>query len=335
MIRHRLGRSAGFDRRHHAFKGVPYGASTAGANRFMPPQKPKPWTGVRDATAWAGHAPQASPGSRRPELANLSGEPDKVPESEDCLTLNLWTPGFDNAKRPVMVWFHGGAFSYGSPNVPRTDGANLARRGDVVVVTINHRLNIFGFLDLAEIGGEHFAHSGNAGVLDLVASLEWVRDNIAKFGGDPGKVTIFGQSGGGGKVSALLAMPAAKGLFHRAIVMSGAGIRMASKEGAAKVADAVLAQVELTPKDLDKLQQLPVKQLLAAIDPALKKSAARHIRCSTATVSARSSTVTTCRTTHSTRRRRTSPPISRSWSAAPRTKTPSSSRPTMRCGTAR
>jgi para-nitrobenzyl esterase len=209
--------------------------------------------------------------TRRPELANLSGEPDKVPESEDCLTLNLWTPGLDNAKRPVMVWFHGGGFSYGSPNVPRTDGANLARRGDVVVVTINHRLNIFGFLDLAGIGGERFAHSGNVGVLDLVASLEWVRDNITKFGGDPGNVTIFGQSGGGGKVSALLAMPAAKGLFHRAIVMSGAGIRMAGKEGATKIADAVLTQVELTPNDLDKLQQLPVKQLLAAIEPALKK----------------------------------------------------------------
>ena len=195
----------------NAFKGVPYGASTAGANRFMPPQKPAPWGGVREALDWAGHAPQAFAGQRRPEVAALSGTPDKVPVSEDCLTLNLWTPGLDATKRPVMVWYHGGAFSYGSANTPRTGGTNLARRGDVVVVTVNHRLNIFGFLDLAELGGEEFAHSGNIGVLDLVATLEWVRENVANFGGDPGNVTIFGQSGGGGKVSALLAMPAAKG----------------------------------------------------------------------------------------------------------------------------
>ena len=210
-----------------AFKGIPYGASTAGANRFMPPQKPAPWGGVREALDWAGHAPQAFAGRRRPEVSRLSGTPDRVPVSEDCLTLNLWTPGLDAGRRPVMVWLHGGAFSYGSANTPRTAGANLARRGDVVVVSVNHRLNIFGFLDLAALGGEAFAHSGNAGVLDLVAALEWVRGNIASFGGDPGNVTIFGQSGGGGKVSALLAMPAAKGLFQRAIVMSGAGIRMA------------------------------------------------------------------------------------------------------------
>jgi para-nitrobenzyl esterase len=193
------------------FKGVPYGASTAGANRFMPPQKPEPWAGVRDAVAWAGHAPQASPGPRRPELAGLSGATDKVPESEDCLTLNLWTPGLDNAKRPVLVWLHGGAFSYGSPNVPRTDGANLARRGDVVVVTVNHRLNIFGFLYLAEIGGERFARSGNVGVLDLVASLEWVRDNIASFGGDPGNVTIFGHPAAAERSARCLRCPLARG----------------------------------------------------------------------------------------------------------------------------
>src|SRR6516164_212811 len=207
------------------FKGVPYGASTAGPNRFMAPQKPASWAGVRDAVEWAGHSPQAFFGQRRAEVTKLAPPADPVPVSEDCLTLNVWTPGLDNGKRPVMVWLHGGAFSYGSANTPRTDGTRLAQRGDVVVVTVNHRLNIFGFLDLTALGGERFAHSGNAGVLDLVASLEWVRDNIAGFGGDPGNVTIFGQSGGGGKVSALLAMPAAKGLFHRAIVMSGAGIR--------------------------------------------------------------------------------------------------------------
>jgi para-nitrobenzyl esterase len=268
-----------------AFKGVPYGASTAGANRFMPPQKPAPWSGVRAAVDWAGHAPQAFAGARRPEVSALSGMPDKVPVSEDCLTLNVWSPanvwspgnvsspGLDAGKRPVMVWYHGGGFSYGSANTPRTEGANLARRGDVVVVTVNHRLNIFGFLDLAELGGPEFAHSGNAGVLDLVATLEWIRDNVANFGGNPGNVTIFGQSGGGGKVSALLAMPAAKGLFHRAIVMSGAGIRMAERERATKLADAVLGEVGLTAKQLDQLQTLPIERLLAAIEPAQKKLA--------------------------------------------------------------
>ena len=260
------------------FKGIPYGASAAGTNRFMPPQKPAPWGGVRETVDWAGHAPQAFFGHRRPEVSRLSGTPDKVPVSEDCLTLNLWTPGLDAGKRPVMVWFHGGAFSYGSANTPRTAGANLARRGDVVVVTVNHRLNIFGFLDLVALGGEDFAHSANAGVLDLVAALQWVHGNVANFGGDPGNVTIFGQSGGGGKVSALLAMPAAKGLFQRAIVMSGAGIRMAEHERATKLAAAVLDEVGLKANQLDKLQVLPLDRLLAAIEPAQKKLAPVGLR---------------------------------------------------------
>jgi para-nitrobenzyl esterase len=255
------------------FKGIPYGASTAGTNRFMPPHKPAPWGGVREAVDWAGHAPQAFFGRRRPEVSHLAPPPDTVPVSEDCLRLNLWTPGLDTGKRPVMVWFHGGAFSYGSANTPRTAGANLARRGDVVVVTVNHRLNIFGFLDLSEIGGAEFVHSGNVGVLDLVAALEWVRANVARFGGDPGNVTIFGQSGGGGKVSALLAMPAAKGLFQRAIVMSGAGIRMAEHDRATKLAEAVLGEVGLKANQLDKLQAVPFERLIAAIEPAQKKLA--------------------------------------------------------------
>jgi para-nitrobenzyl esterase len=254
----------------YAFKGIPYGASTAGLNRFMAPRPPRPWSGERDALAYAGHAPQ-SPNrpKRRPELETILGPADMTPEGEDCLTLNLWTPGLgDGAKRPVMVWLHGGAFAYGSGNRAVTDGANLARCGDVVVVSVNHRLNIFGFLHLGDIAGPAWAHSGNAGVLDLIAALRWVRENIDGFGGDPGNVTIFGESGGGGKVSVLLAMPAARGLFHRAIVQSGAAIRVSTRERANALAEAVLKEVGLGRAECERLQTLPVERLLAAIAPA-------------------------------------------------------------------
>src|SRR6059058_3668239 len=166
-----------------------------------------------------------------------------------------------------MVWLHGGAFAYGSGNRAVTEGANLARRGDVVVVSVNHRLNIFGFLHLADIGGERFAHSGNVGVLDLTAALEWVRDNIGQFGGDPGNVTIFGESGGGGKVSVLLAMPAAAGLFHRAVIQSGAALRVTTRERANGLAAAALQQLGITRDNLGRLHAIPAGQLVAAITP--------------------------------------------------------------------
>jgi len=252
----------------HVFKTIPYAASTAGTNRFLPPQPCAPWSGIRTCTDFSGRAPQA--GLRpptRPELENFSGAADPSPETEDCLTVNVWTPGCDNtAKRPVMVWFHGGAFAYGNANSPRTHGHRLAARNDVVVVTVNQRLNIFGHLDLSATG-DAFRLSGNAGTLDMVAALEWVRDNIAALGGNPGNVTIFGESGGGAKVSTLLAMPRAKGLFHRAIIQSGAAVRLRTKERALALTECVARHLGISGA---ALQDVPVAQLLAAVEPAQK-----------------------------------------------------------------
>ncbi len=251
-----------------AFKAVPYAAAPTGARRFLPPESVDSWSGVRDATANAGRAPQAGlRAPTRPELETFSGAPDASPDSEDCLTLHVWSPGVtDGGKRPVMVWLHGGAFSTGSANSDRLRGSRLAKRGDVVVVTVNHRLNIFGHLDLSEVGGGDYARSGNAGTLDMIAALEWVRDNIARFGGDPGNVTIFGESGGGGKVSTLLAMPSSIGLFHRAIIQSGAAIRHRTRDRALKLTELVLK--ELGVRTVAQLRTLPVPHLLAAIKPA-------------------------------------------------------------------
>lgn len=253
-----------------AFLGVPYAAPPTGALRFLPPRPHPGWAGVRDATRFGDRAVQgAAPGSERDFLPEHRGA-----ISEDCLVLNVWTPATEGS-RPVLVWIHGGGFMSGSGAWPITDGDRLAEREDVVVVTLNHRLGLLGFLHLGGVLGEDYAMSGNVGMLDVVAALAWVHDNVAAFGGDPERVTIFGQSGGAGKVSALLAMPDALSLFHRAVLQSGTGRGQGSGPGmpieeADDIANRVLAHLGLTPATAGKLLELPADQLLDAQREMLK-----------------------------------------------------------------
>jgi para-nitrobenzyl esterase len=267
----RAGRVAGYIRRGiFTFKGIPYADNSAGPNRFMPPVKPKSWEGVRSSRQYGYVAPQGPrAGWANDEEAFMFAWDDGV-QSEDCLRVNVWTPAVtDRKKRPVMVWLHGGGYTAGSGQELRSyDGENLARRGDVVVVSLNHRLNVFGYLDLSKFG---YAASGNVGMLDIVAALEWVRDNIENFGGNPQMVTIFGQSGGGGKVSTLMAMPAAQGLFHRAIVESGSILQGIPQENAQKVTDAIVSELGLTAPTIGQIQTLPYQQILTAADKVLRE----------------------------------------------------------------
>ncbi|MGI1678823.1 MAG: carboxylesterase/lipase family protein [Cellvibrionaceae bacterium] len=252
------------------FKGVRYGADTA-TTRFQAPKAPEPWSDVKDALEYGNSTRQIPTGSGGGLFT--SWKPDPVPAlSEDSLFLNVWTPALrDEKKRPVLVWFHGGGFTSGSGSSQAYDGVRLANRGDVVVVTVNHRLNYFGYLNLANYG-EKFKDSGAAGMLDLVASLEWVRDNIAEFGGDPDNVLIFGESGGGMKVSTLLAMDNAKGLFHKAVIQSGPGITLAKPEDSAKAASLVVEALGLTDETVNQILTMSPEKIETAARAVAKEN---------------------------------------------------------------
>lgn len=240
------------------FRGIPFAAPPTGELRFRAPLPPATWSGVRDASAFAPTAPQSQ---RDMQLVRSAVQEER---SEDCLYLNVYTPGSDDAARPVMVWIHGGGFQTGSGSGALYDGGPLARRGDLVVVTINYRLGALGFMDLASLGGEAIGAVSNAGIRDQIAALEWVRDNIEGFGGDPHSVTIFGESAGGMSVGTLLGAPRARGLFHRAIAQSGAAHHVHTPDDAARVAEVLLSELGVAKDDLARLRTVAADDFVAA-----------------------------------------------------------------------
>jgi para-nitrobenzyl esterase len=257
------------------FLGIPYGADTSGDNRFMPPQKPKPWTDVFPAIWWGNTAPQNMDNRYSNKYGSFRDHWNYDDVSEDCLRINVFTPAInDGKKRPVMFWIHGGGFTAGNGiEHDGYNGENLARYGDVVFCSINHRLGPLGFANLAAVGGDKYASSGNVGMLDIVAALEWVRDNITNFGGDPGSVTIMGQSGGGAKVCTLTAMPSAKGLFHKAVVLSGATTKIGEKAYSEKMGEYILKEAGLPASQIGKLQAMPWKDYYALANRTAAKLA--------------------------------------------------------------
>jgi para-nitrobenzyl esterase len=266
----------------HSFKGIRYAAAPIGPLRWMPPQAPEPWQNILDCSDYGAPAMQMAGGATASpvsdfgmQMAQVFTTPSEMKiQNEDCMFLNVWTPATDQGKRPVMFWIHGGGYAYGSGGQPVYSGEDLARAHNVVVVSVNHRLNVFGFLHLGELMGDAYKSSSSVGMQDLVFALQWVRDNIAKFGGDAGNVTIMGQSGGGAKVCNLLAMPSAKGLFHKASIQSGGAPTVGRKEGANRLAKTLLDELGIAANDIKALQAVPAPTLIKAAGAALLKAGA-------------------------------------------------------------
>ncbi|MEO4055128.1 carboxylesterase/lipase family protein [Solibacillus sp. CAU 1738] len=261
IVRTRYGKVAGKrEGKVSVWKGIPYAAPPINHLRFCPPMQLESWDGVREAKSFGPAAMQ----SEREIMKFMGDAPTNI--SEDCLYLNVWSPGADTKQRPVMVWIHGGSFLSGSGSSSLYDGTSFAEQGDVVVVTINYRLGVFGFLHLAEMDGEKYATSGNCGLLDQVAALKWVNENIEAFGGDPNKVTIFGESAGAISVGSLLTMPSAKGLFNQAILQSGSPSHLLNSEVATKAAEILLSELQIGKEELSKLESIPAEVLLKAAE---------------------------------------------------------------------
>ncbi len=254
----------------YTFKGVPYGEDTSGENRWLPAKPPKPWQDEYPALVYGANCPQTLHNFKSAEMSFLYDWDDGY-MSEDMLRLNIWTPAL-TGNRPVMVYFHGGGFSFGSAyELPSHDGAQMARNHDVVQVSVNHRLNVLGFLDISEIGGSAYDLSVNVGMTDLVASLRWIQENIANFGGDPNKVMIYGQSGGGSKVTCLLGMPSATGMIRTAAVQSGGGGNSPSAEQSRELSRQMMKELGLGANDLGALQKMDWSRLFAAGNAAIAK----------------------------------------------------------------
>uniref|UniRef100_UPI00404710BC carboxylesterase/lipase family protein n=1 Tax=Algoriphagus sp. TaxID=1872435 RepID=UPI00404710BC len=257
----------------YTFLGVPYGADTSGKNRFMPPQKPSPWEGIKDTIWWGNTAPQIMDRRYASVHYSFADHWNYDDVSEDCLKLNVWTKGLnDGKKRPVLVWLHGGGFTNGNGfEQDGYHGENFAKKDEAVFVSINHRLGPIGFTDLSGVGGEKYSASGNVSQLDIIASLQWIRDNIANFGGDPSNVTIMGQSGGGAKVTCTLAMPASKGLVHKGVALSGSMLKANDQEYSRKLGSYVLEEAGLAPNEVDKLQDIPWRTYIDIANKALDR----------------------------------------------------------------